>query len=126
MVGDRGEVERAALELDLEAGRVVDRLAARELVGVVGGRAHVEDEGVERVLGVDVEVAEVGLARGGAGGLRRRGSFLLRGGCRRGFTRRASIRREQRYRGEHADSRSGETMHGHLQARSLVTGYYFV
>ena len=70
MVGDRGEVERAALELDLEAGRVVDRLAARELVGVVGGRAHVEDERVERVLGVDVEVAEVGLARSGAAGLR--------------------------------------------------------
>ena len=67
MIGDRQEVERPALELHLEAGRVLDRLALGVPVGVVGRRAHVEDEGVERVAGVDVEVAEVGLARGGAG-----------------------------------------------------------
>ena len=71
MIGDREEVERRVGQPHLEAGRVVDRLALRVAVGVVGRRAHVEDERVERQLRVDVEVAEVGVAiavlRGRAG-----------------------------------------------------------
>ena len=68
VIGDGGEVERA---IDLQHARAVavgverrqrDRLAAGEGVGFVGRGAHVEHVGVERVGGVDVQVAEVEVA----------------------------------------------------------------
>ena len=61
VVGDRQEVERR-LEAHLDTGRVRQRLALGVSVGVVGVVAGAEDVGVERVLGVYVNVAEVGVA----------------------------------------------------------------
>jgi hypothetical protein len=63
VVGHRVEVERLR-EPDLEPGRMADRLALGETVGVVGRRERPEREGVEGVRGVDVEIAEERLAVG--------------------------------------------------------------
>ena len=59
MVGHGEEVERP-VELELEAAGMLDRLALGEFVRVVRSRAGAEDEGVERVAGVHVEIAEQG------------------------------------------------------------------
>ena len=61
MIGHGLEVEGAALELDLVAARVLDRLTLGEPVGVVGIRPRPEQVGVEGVLRVHVQVAEVGV-----------------------------------------------------------------
>ena len=62
MIGDGQKVERQPLKLEAEAARVVDRLSPRVAVGVVGFGSDRELVGVEGVAGVDVEVAEVGVA----------------------------------------------------------------
>ena len=56
------EVERP-VDPHLEAARMPDRLALREPVGIVGTGPRAEDVGVERVAGVDVQVAEVDVGR---------------------------------------------------------------
>ena len=71
VVGDRVEIQRR-IELDLEAGRMGQRLALRVAVGVVGRGPGAVEEGVVREVGVRVEVAEVGIAQGV--GTRRGGS----------------------------------------------------
>ena len=58
VVGDGLKIERS-VELHVEAGRMLDRPALGELVGVVGAGCGSEDEGVEGVAGVDMEVAEI-------------------------------------------------------------------
>ena len=62
MVGNRQEVERR-LQAHLDSGRVRERFSPGEPVGVVRIGARAEDVGVEGVLRVDVDVAEVGVAR---------------------------------------------------------------
>ena len=63
VIGDRREVERGA---QLLTGAAVQRdgLAARELVGVTGREPVAEDVAVDRIRGVHVEVAEVGVTLG--------------------------------------------------------------
>ena len=61
MVRDALEVQRP-VELDVEAGRVLDRVPLGELVGLVRAGAGREHEGVVGEAGVDVQVAEPGLA----------------------------------------------------------------
>ena len=63
VVGDRVEIERTALQPSLEARRMRDRLPLGEAVGRIRTLAHVEEVGIERVLGMDVKVAEVGVAQ---------------------------------------------------------------
>ena len=63
VVGHRLEVQGPP-ELHRVAGGVNERRAAREAVGVVRRRPHVEDVGVHREAGVDVQVAEVRVAQG--------------------------------------------------------------
>ena len=64
MIGDGGEIERAtqAQRAQRLASRVVrrqaDRLAAREAIGVVRPGPHALRRRVQRVAGVDMEVAE--------------------------------------------------------------------
>ena len=79
MVRDALEVE-GPVELQLEAGRVLDRVPLRELVGLVRAGAGREHEGVVGVLRVDVEVAVEGLAVGGRAGFGRGGTGSRRGG----------------------------------------------
>ena len=74
MVRDALEVQRP-VELEIEAGGVLDRVPLGELVGLVGTGAGGEHEGVVGVARVDVQVAEEGLAvRGRSGGSGRAGS----------------------------------------------------
>ena len=61
VVGDREEVERR-LEAHFDSGRVGQRFAPGEPVGVVRIVAGAVDVGVEGVLRVDVKVAEVGVS----------------------------------------------------------------
>ena len=61
VIGDGVEIEWA-IELDPVAGGMFDRLSARVAVGVVGRSAGAENERVEGVAGVDVQIAEVGIA----------------------------------------------------------------
>ena len=62
VVGDGDEVQRPARQTNLVALGMADGLALGEPVGVVRRTADVEDVGVERKLGVDVQVAIVGVA----------------------------------------------------------------
>jgi hypothetical protein len=57
VIGHGIEVERLP-ELDLEAGRMLDRLTPGVAIGVVGRGERAEREGVEGVRGVHVQVAE--------------------------------------------------------------------
>jgi len=61
VIGDGVEIERA-IELDPVAGGMFDRLPARIAVGVVGRSAGAENERVEGITGMDVQIAEVGIA----------------------------------------------------------------
>ena len=62
VVGDGVEVERPASDGHVETGRVLDRLALGKTIGVICGAAHIENVGIEAVAGVDVHVAEIGIA----------------------------------------------------------------
>ncbi len=83
VIRDRGEVERTPdLHLARPASLLVEgrehaRLAAREAVGVLGREPRVEDVGIHRVRGVDVEIAPVhvllGIVFGASAVFRRRG-----------------------------------------------------
>ncbi len=86
VVGHRQEVERLTRKLDLEPTRVLDGLALGVAVGIVGRRPRVEDEGVAREAGVNVKIAEEGVAQ--RVGLR--GGLLLRRRDRRFGLARAS------------------------------------
>ena len=57
VVGDGKEIKRS-VELEVEPSGMLDRLALGEFIGVVGRAARAEDEGVERVAGVDVQIPE--------------------------------------------------------------------
>ena len=61
MVGDRVEIERT-IELDIEAGGMLDRLSAGIPVSVVGCRTSAEGERVQGKGGMDVQITEVGVA----------------------------------------------------------------
>ena len=63
VVGDREKVERPALKPDRVAERVGKGLSLGEAVRVVGGGSDTEGVGVDRVLRVNVQIAEVGVAR---------------------------------------------------------------
>jgi hypothetical protein len=64
VIGDASPVERS-VDLDVEAQRMLDRLAPEVLVGVARIGDGVPDaERVERPAGVDVGLAEIGLAIG--------------------------------------------------------------
>ena len=115
VVGDRGEVQRTARQADVEPGGVADRIALGEPVSVVRHGAHVEDVGVERQPGMDVQVAEIGVAvgvvAGEVGGRLRRGRGpgrrRLRGGLGAGFLR-LSGRRACCAEGGHESGRGEE------------------
>ena len=62
VVGDREEVERPAPKADRVAERVGKGLSLGEAVRVVGGGSDTEGVGVDRVLRVNVQIAEVGVA----------------------------------------------------------------
>ena len=90
------------VELQGETGRVVDGIALGELVRVVRVGPRAEDEGVVRVPGVDVQVAEERRALGDRSGVHGRLDRCRRGGVAWGvllgwrlFRRRFAPRRQQ-------------------------------
>ena len=120
VVGYRLEVEGAALQLELVAAGVFDRLALGEPVGVVGVRARAEQVRIEGVLGVHVEVAEVGVLQR----VRRRG-VAAAGSARAGFLVAGSAaeqnEREKGQEGEDRASRAHDDLLGGIVRRLART-----
>ena len=66
VVSDCVEIERS-IQLDVEAAGVRDRLALGEAIGVVRRSERAEQKSIEGIAGVNVQIAEEGLAGLGAG-----------------------------------------------------------
>lgn len=107
VVGDGQEVERR-LQAHLDAGRVHQGFALGESVGVVGIVPGAEDVRVERVLRVDVDVAEVRVPN--------RSALNGAGCCRRVAGRVHSVRSA-------TGAGAGEGGRGDDQAASKVPGH---
>ena len=89
MIGDGYEVQWAASQPDGVATGVPDRFSARKPIGVIRRAAQVENIGVVGEIGVDMQVAIVGVAISTiAGQTRRRCCRLGFGRCGRGGLRR--------------------------------------
>ena len=56
------EIERAARDGHVKAGRVLDRFAAGEAVGIIRGTPDIEDVGIKAGPCMDVQIAEIGVA----------------------------------------------------------------
>ena len=107
VVGDREEVERPAPKADRVAERVGKGLSLGEAVRVVGGGSDTEVVGVDRVLRVNVQIAEVGVAwraRAGRTGRSRSVLWSLRFDARQlgSFRCLRASRSQQRYCGDPA------------------------
>ena len=109
VVGHGEEVERRPGDPDVLAGRMRDRRALGELVRLVRCRADAAHERVVGVHGVDMKVAEEGLAIG-------RTRVLRQGACRRGEDDRKNGRGVQ----FHDHLSSGAYQIEELQARSWI------